>query len=87
MQITTSNYTPVSLYKKTNSKNKTIKVESKLLEAFIAPFCTNKAGEKSPKTDLQLLLNASCDCVWLQKCLINLKCYCLGTVLFHLIND
>jgi len=29
----------------------------------IAPFCINRAGEKTPKTDLTRLLGAACDCV------------------------
>ena len=64
MELATSNRTLTSLYTKAKSKKKSVKAESvKPVEQFIAPFCTNKAGEKSPKTDLQLLLNASCDCV------------------------
>ena len=64
MQQNSSNRTSTILYTKAKSKKKFVIAKSvNPLEQFIAPFCTNKAGEKSPKTDLQLLLNASCDCV------------------------
>ena len=32
-------------------------------QSKIAPFCMNSAGEKTPKTDLNRLLGAACDCV------------------------
>lgn len=64
MQLVTSKLVPVNLYTQVKRKKKIIKSESSMpVEQFIAPFCTNKAGEKTPKTNLQLLLNASCDCV------------------------
>lgn len=45
-------------------KKKSIKADlAALAEVKVAPFCVNKAGEKTPKTDLSRLLAASCDCV------------------------
>ncbi len=64
MQLATSNHLNANLFAQAKRKKKSVTAESaKPVDQFIAPFCTNKAGEKTPKTNLQLLLNASCDCV------------------------
>ena len=64
MHLATTNHSIANLYTATKRKKKSVKAEpTKPVSQFIAPFCTNKAGEKTAKTNLQLLLNASCDCV------------------------
>jgi hypothetical protein len=45
-------------------KKKSVKADlAAIAEVKVAPYCVNKAGEKTPKTDLNRLLAASCDCV------------------------
>jgi len=67
MQLVTAhnNYTALS-HQATPKKKKKKPSQTENLAAVehtVAPFCTNKAGEVGPKTDLQRLLAASCDCV------------------------
>lgn len=67
MQLATAhnNYASLSHQATTKKKKKKPAQTQNLatLEHKVAPFCTNKAGEVGPKTDLQRLLAASCDCV------------------------
>ena len=63
MQLTSSHSQFANLQAQASRKPKKSTKPEVIKEHFIAPFCTNKAGEKGPKTDLGRLLGSSCDCV------------------------